>query len=136
MGADVDFVRALIGTFKIAAYKDTAIANFRELCQNLDQYELSEEEKRDFRKEIEEELEKLGVKKVRKPEVPAIGEELKMFCCERGEAEWMGGLLIMARDKDEAIGFYKEWEKTERDPYKTTEVDITTPGVVYDDKER
>jgi hypothetical protein len=206
MGADVDYVRALIDTYKVAANKEATIELFKELCGSLDQLELSEEEKEAFRLEIKKELKKLGAEletgrgslkeviqkdvercvrehpgaltseiieytgfdplivermlqlleeegkvhseavegepaerkysPVRRPGAPAIGEELKMFCCERGEAEWMGGLLIMARDKDDSIGFYKEWEKTERDPYKTTEVDITTPGVVYDDKER
>jgi hypothetical protein len=109
MGDDVDFIRALIGTFKIAANKDTAIANFKYLCQNLDQYELSEEEKQDFRKGIEEELEKLEVKKVTKLEVPVPGEELEV---EKSVAEVLPTLEKLVEEGiyetlEEAIEEYK-----------------------------
>jgi hypothetical protein len=206
MGADVDYVRSLIDTYKVAANKEATIEPFKELCRSLDQLELSEDEKEAFRAEIKRELEQLGAEletgrgslkeviqndiercvrahpgsltseiieytgldplvvermlqlleeegkvrseavegepaekkysPVRRPGAPSIGEKLKMFCCSRGLWEWGGGLLIMARDKEEAIGFYKKYENTEEDPYKSTEVDITTPGVVYNDKER
>jgi hypothetical protein len=123
MGADVDFVRALIGTYQIAADKDIAIANFRELCQNLDLYELSEEEKRDFRKEIEEELEKLGVKKVKKLEVvPAPAEDLEV---EKSVAEVLPTLEKLVEEGvyetlEEAIAEYKlsREKRLERVPEK------------------
>jgi len=76
MGDDIDFVRALLDTYKAGANETVKRMNLEELRDTLGDYDLSEEERTGIRKEIDKELETIGVSVVlSKKEVEIMEEE-------------------------------------------------------------
>ena len=58
---------------------------------------------------------------------------LNLYECRRGEG-WYGALLILAKNKEDAIKTFEEEEG--KKPYEVNILDLSREGIIYDDEMR
>ena len=150
MGDDIDFVRALLDTYKASANETIKQMNLEELRDTLGEYDLSEEEREEIKHTINKELKGMGISpaeeaKREKPE--KLFERLKEeFPVEEVQTdpevqtaffEWLGNYIRdvhgwRTREETDEELFLKEFEEGV-DRYKIRKICFETLDMLESD---